>query len=135
MAYNMANAQYGGFWIRLLATILDWIIIGIPAGIIQGVLILGTGISSLQYLAQLAVIVLVIYLDGIKGGTPGKWVLGMRILNEKGEYIGIPNAILRYVGKIISGIILCIGFLMIAWDKNKQGLHDKIAKTYVVKIK
>jgi len=72
-------------------------------------------------------------MDGIKGGTPGKLILGLKIRNEKGQYIGIPIAILRYIGKILSGIILGIGYLMIAWDVKKQGLHDKIAKTFVVR--
>jgi len=58
----------------------------------------------------------------------------MRIVNEKGEYIGIPMAILRYIGKVLSGMILGIGYFMIGWDKKKQGLHDKIAQTYVVKV-
>jgi len=91
------------------------------------------GMPSLIYLVSLASVILVIYLDGIKGGTPGKLILGIRIVNEKGEYIGIPMAILRYIGKILSAIILGIGYLMIAWDGKKRGLHDKIAKTYVVK--
>ena len=129
----MANPQYGGFWIRFLAHLLDGLILGIPAGIISTVLVLTTGIDSLQYLVQLATVVVIVYFDGIKGGTPGKLILGYRIVNDQGNYIGIPGAILRYIGKILSAIILGIGFLMIAWDKNKQGLHDKIAKSYVVK--
>ena len=74
------------------------------------------------------------YLDGIKGGTPGKLILGMRIVNEEGNYIGIPMAILRYIGKLLSGVILGMGYLMIAFTDKKQGLHDKIAKTFVVKV-
>lgn len=131
---DMSNPTYRGFWIRLLAAILDSIIIGVPAGLIQFGLILGTGIKSLGYIVQLAAVVLIIYLDGIKGGTPGKLILGMRIVNEKGEFIGIPMAILRYIGKILSGIILGIGYFMIGFTSKKQGLHDMIAKTYVVKV-
>ena len=88
----------------------------------------------MMYLVSLAMLLLIVYMDGIKGGTPGKLILGMRIVNEKGEYIGIPMAILRYIGKILSGMILCIGYFMIAWDKKKQGLHDNIAQTYVIKV-
>lgn len=131
---NMKNPSYGGFWIRFLAAILDGLIIGIPVGIIGWGLAFATGVTSMTYVAQLASVVLVVYLDGIKGGTPGKLILGMRIVNEQGNYIGIPMAILRYIGKIVSAIILGIGYLMIAWDSKKQGLHDKIAKTFVVKI-
>jgi len=72
-------------------------------------------------------------MDGVLGGTPGKLMLGLRIRNENGRFIGIPYAILRYLGKIVSTIIIGIGYLMIAWDKRKQGLHDKIAGTFVLK--
>ena len=131
---NMTNPHYSGFWIRFLAAILDGLIIGIPIGIIGWGLAFATGVTSIIYVAQLASVVLVVYLDGIKGGTPGKLILGMRIVNEQGNYIGIPIAILRYICKILSGIILGIGVLMIAFTEKKQGLHDKIAKTYVVKV-
>lgn len=130
---KMDKLEYGGFWIRFSAMVWDGIILGIPAWILQVILVLITGISSMMYLVSLAVVVITIYMDGIKGGTPGKLILGLRIKNEKGEYIGIPMAILRYIGKILSGLILGIGYLMIAWDKRKQGLHDKIASTFVVK--
>lgn len=129
---NMKNPRYAGFWIRLLACILDAIIIGIPALILNLIFIFIIGIEPFQYLVQLAVTIFIIYMDGIHGGTPGKLIVGVRIVNEQGEYIGIPTAILRYIGKILSGIILGIGYLMIAWDPKKQGLHDKIAETYVI---
>jgi uncharacterized RDD family membrane protein YckC len=131
---DMKNPSYVGFGKRFLAAILDGIIIGIPASIIQLVLLFVAGIVSATYLVELGAAALIIYLDGMKGGTPGKLILGMRIVNEKGNYIGIPMAILRYIGKIVSSIILGIGYLMIFWDKRKQGLHDKIAKTFVVNV-
>ena len=130
---DMGNPTYKGFWIRFLAAFLDGIIIGIPAGIIQFVLVLVTKINSLMYLVELAALVLIIYLDGVKGGTPGKLLLGMRIVNEKGDFIGIPMAILRYLAKLLSIIILGIGLFMIGFTAKKQGLHDMIAKTFVVK--
>ena len=129
---NMKDAHYGGFWIRLLAAILDMIIIGIPAQILAFALVFPTGMTSMRYVVDVLVIVFVIYMDGIKGGTPGKLVLGMRIVNESGSYIGIPGAILRYIGKILSGLIFGIGYLMIGFTEKKQGLHDYIAKTFVV---
>lgn len=132
---NTMNPQYAGFWIRFSAMIWDGIILGIPAFVIQILLTLATGIESMTYLVTLAAIVLTVYMDGVKGGTPGKLMLGLRIQNEKGQFIGIPIAILRYIGKILSALIIGIGYLMIAWDAKKQGLHDKIAKTFVVKTK
>ncbi len=132
MAINMDNPHYGGFWIRLVATILDGFIIGIPASILSFLLVYATGMTSLAQVVNVLVIIFVIYMDGIKGGTPGKLVLGLRIVKEDGSFIGIPGAILRYIGKILSGIIFGIGFLMIGFTAKKQGLHDFIAKTFVV---
>ena len=132
---TMTGTRYAGFWIRFLATILDAVIIGIPIGLLQLGLAFATGIVSLIYLLELAAVVFIIYMDGVKGGTPGKLILKLRIVNEQNQIIGIPTAILRYICKILSGIILGIGYLMIAFTQKKQGLHDKIASTYVVYIR
>ena len=129
--------EYGGFWIRFSAASWDSLILGIPVFILQFLLsfvILIVGFGPALYLPSLVMLVVIIYMDGTKGGTPGKLILGLRINNEKNEFIGIPKAILRYLGKIVSTLILGIGHLMIAWDKKHQGLHDKIAKSYVVKL-
>src|SRR3989344_3604839 len=128
---DMRNPEYGGFWQRFVAALLDALIIGIPFGLIGWGLVFATGIASMTYVVQLLGVILVIYLDGIKGGTPGKMILGMRIVNEQGNFIGVPMALLRYIGRILSVLILGIGLFMIGWDAKKQGLHDKIAKTYV----
>lgn len=130
---DMKNPQYGGFWIRVVAAILDTIIIGIPIGIISNGLLFLTGVSTLYYLVQLAAVIIWIYLTGIKGGTPGKLILGYRVVNDKGEFIGIARALLRYIAMIISALPLFIGYFMIGFTQKKQGLHDMIAKTYVVK--
>jgi|SRR3989338_11623103 len=126
------DVHYGGFWIRFVAALLDGIILGIPNAILQFSLMWGTGSVALSYIPTIAIVVLTIYLDGNVGGTPGKLILGLRIVNEQGTTIGIPRAILRYIGKIVSGMILLIGYIMIGFTQKKQGLHDMIASTYVV---
>ncbi|MBI2134995.1 RDD family protein [Candidatus Woesearchaeota archaeon] len=123
--------QYAGFLIRFSAFLLDFLILWTPAFFFQFVS-LRLGSRLLYYLIPLAYIMLVVYMDGIKGGTPGKLILGLKIVNNNGAFIGIPKAILRYMGKILSAIILGIGFFMIIWDKRKQSLHDKIAGTFVM---
>lgn len=127
------NVEYGGFWIRLSAAVWDSLIFGIPLWILNLLLIFATGMQSSVYIVSLAFIALTVYFEGAKGGTPGKLIIGLRIRNEKGGFIGIPMAILRYLGKILSGIILGIGYLMIAFTEKKQGLHDKIAGSFVIK--
>jgi uncharacterized RDD family membrane protein YckC len=69
------------------------------------------------------------------GQTPGKMILGIRVISTSGEIISLPRAFLRYIGQIIGSIPLCLGFLWIIWDRDKQGWHDKIAGTLVVRAK
>ena len=72
-------------------------------------------------------------LESIAGATLGKMVLGLSVTDKQGDNISFLNATGRYFAKIVSALILCIGYLMVAWDGQKQGLHDKMAGTYVVK--
>ena len=126
------NKEYAGFWIRLVGAFLDGILIGIPA--IIALLVIAFLISRLAAIVvSFGVLALVVYLEGVKGGTPGKLILRLRIVNDKGQAIGWAKSILRNVGKGISSMILGIGFFMIGWTSNKQGLHDMIAGTYVVR--
>lgn len=67
--------------------------------------------------------------------TLGKRVLGLKVVNLNGERITFIRASVRYFSKIISRAVLMIGFLMILFTKKKQALHDKIAKTLIIKNK
>ncbi len=66
-----------------------------------------------------------------KQATLGKQAVGIKVGNANGEQITFANALGRYFGKIISGLLLGIGFMMVGWDDRKQGIHDKLADTYV----
>ena len=68
-----------------------------------------------------------------RGQTPGKMALGVRIATEDGETPSLGRAILRYFGMIVAILPLGLGLFWIGWDSKKQGWHDKIAGTYVVK--
>jgi uncharacterized RDD family membrane protein YckC len=69
-----------------------------------------------------------------RGQTPGMMLLGLRIARDAdGAPPGLARSILRYVGYVISGIVLFIGFIWVAFDRKKQGWHDKIAGTVVVR--
>jgi len=65
--------------------------------------------------------------------TPGKMVFGLRVTTLDGQQIGFGRATGRFFGKIVSGIIANIGYLMIAFTERKQGLHDMMASTLVVR--
>lgn len=121
----------GGFWVRFVAYIIDSILVGVVTSVLNAVLdptiaaILGL-VVSIAYL--------VVSSMQLNGATVGKMVMGLRVVDANGQMPSPVTFLLRYtVGYFISGIILAIGFIMVGFDANKQGLHDKLFKTYVVK--
>jgi uncharacterized RDD family membrane protein YckC len=66
-------------------------------------------------------------------GSVGKMALGIKVTDMDGNRITFGKALLRSIGKLISGMIMCIGYLMAAFTEKKQALHDLIATTLVVK--
>jgi uncharacterized RDD family membrane protein YckC len=118
-----------GFGERLVAAIIDGVLVGVVNGILFGVLkSAGYGLGTLIGLAY------TIYLEGSPSGqTVGKKVMNIRIVDaDNGGPIGYGRAFLRYIGKIISAIPCGLGYLWMLWDPNKQTWHDKIASTVVV---
>ncbi len=65
--------------------------------------------------------------------TLGKKTLGLAVVNADGTQLTFGRASVRYVAKIVSGITLCIGYMMAGWTPQKRALHDMIAETLVVK--
>ena len=151
---------YAGFWIRFLATVIDGLIIGIPYVVILVVLegsavrtyvdclnanaAAGTGaicvspfINTFRFfeLGGLAVQFLyLVILWSQFGGTLGQRMLGLHVVDAAtGQNIGIGRAIGRFVGYAISVFALYIGLIWAAFDSRKQGWHDKIASTFVVR--
>lgn len=66
-------------------------------------------------------------------GTLGKIVMGIKVVDHNNQRLEFPRALLRNLSKILSGFLLGLGYIMIIFDDRKQGLHDKIADTFVVK--
>lgn len=82
----------------------------------------------------LPVLVLVIGW-GHYGTTPGKLLLELRVIDARtGARPGYVRAAIRYVGYIVSTLTLGIGFLWIAFDRKREGLHDKLAGTRVIRV-
>jgi uncharacterized RDD family membrane protein YckC len=65
-------------------------------------------------------------------GTVGKKLMGLRVTDTRGQRIGFGQATGRHFGKMLSGLILGFGFIMIAFTEQKQGLHDQMAGTLVL---
>jgi uncharacterized RDD family membrane protein YckC len=138
---------YAGFWYRFLAYIIDALIsacVFFPLGFILGIAIVASGEdpnSPSMILTRLGVngaSVLVTWLyyafceSSSWQGTIGKKALGLRVTDMNGQRIGFGNATGRHFGKILSGIIFGVGFIMIAFTEKKQGLHDIMAGTLVL---
>jgi uncharacterized RDD family membrane protein YckC len=130
-----STAPKAGFWIRFLAILIDGILVAIVNAAIAAVLSLNTnGRSGLQVLLGLAYYV---YFwsnsSPWPGQTLGNKLLKIRVIRTDGSGLEISQALIRYVGLFISVVVLFIGVIWAAFDPNKQGWHDKIAGTYVVK--
>jgi uncharacterized RDD family membrane protein YckC len=128
--------NYAGFWIRVAAYFIDAIllwIVNVPIGLL---LIDDFSFTQPSLPFQLFSLALgIVYFTAMESSslqaTLGKMAVRIKVGNISGEQISFPNALGRYFGKILSGLILCIGFMMVGWDSKKQGLHDKLADTYV----
>ena len=130
--------EYIGFGTRVVAAIVDIVAVWIVSYAISFLISLLPEIYLFLYLFLNSFIVLLLYFwlfTGLKGQTPGKMLVGIKVVDANGNKPGMVLAALREIaGKIISTVIFFIGFLWIAWDTQKQGLHDKLATTYVVKV-
>jgi uncharacterized RDD family membrane protein YckC len=149
---SYGQVTYGGFWIRLVAYIIDAVIIFIPTfviGLVIGLIaaasagaannssnanaIAGSGASVVVDLIAFVITVgYFVYFWG-KGQTIGMRVFHLRVADAvTGQPIGYGRAALRYLGYIISAIVCYIGLIWAAFDGRKQGWHDKIANTVVL---
>jgi uncharacterized RDD family membrane protein YckC len=121
---------YAGFWERFGAAFIDGIILMIPNFVLT-LLMPDMGSTIVSLLLGW------IYSAGMESSasqaTLGKKALGIKVTSMEGHRISFGQATGRHFGKILSGIILLIGYLMMLWDDKKQTLHDKMAGTLVVK--
>lgn len=141
----------GGFWIRCVAFIIDNIIIFFATAFLAFVAGLATGLGGLtrdipaEDVEQIATIFgffigiffgpfYFTLFTGWDGQTPGKRLLRLKVVRVSGEPVSYSRALLRYIGYFISFLLAGLGFVMIAVDRNKRGLHDLIAGTCVIKV-
>ena len=135
----MGAQGYAGFWIRFVAYLIDVIIVSVPLGIIARILDPNMGSLSdsgqgVYNLVSLVVSVLYFSLLWANGGTLGMRLLGMRVADANtGEPIPLGRSFLRYLGLVISTIPCLLGLIWAAFDSRKQGWHDKIATTVVLR--
>ena len=121
---------YAGFWIRFVAFIIDrFILFGVS-------IVIGLFVSNVFNAVLLELFIAAAYSIAFwvgQGATPGKMAVGIKVVMANGDPIDFGPALLRYFGYWVSGLILGIGYLMIAFSAEKRGLHDNIAGTVVIK--
>ncbi len=134
--------RYGGFWLRVAAYVIDSIVLTLAFVAVSKLTPLNlfdpdmkhfdptnNGISLVAGLLYFALME-----SSPRGATLGKMALGLRVVSDKGERLSFPRAVGRYFAKVLSALLLGIGFLMVAFTDRKRGLHDMIAGTLVVQV-
>ncbi len=125
--------DFAGFWLRFGAFVIDGVVVWIIS-IILSVLTLASDTGPLALFSLILPWLYYWLFTGLKGQTPGKMAVGIKVIDAGGNVPGLGRAALREtVGKIISAIPLFLGYFWVAWDPKKQGWHDKLAGTYVTK--
>jgi uncharacterized RDD family membrane protein YckC len=129
--------KYAGFWIRFVAYIIDTIIIAVVCFIV--LLFSFVLMGSDAWMIALAYVFCICFSwlyfacqeSSPKQATIGKQALGLVVTDPEYQRISFGRATGRWIAKIISALILYIGFIMIGFTERKQGLHDMIVSTYV----
>jgi len=139
---------YGGFWIRVVAAIVDGVLVRVvvtPIGAVFGLSGLalggfGHGFRLMHLMGGGAIFLLVLFGSWLYEAlmesssyqaTLGKMIFGMKVTDLYGSRISFARATGRHFSKILSGMILGIGFMMVGLTERKQGLHDLLAGTLV----
>lgn len=156
MAPAVKTVEYAGFWRRFVAYIIDRLILGVPSSILVLAFIVPSIVALCNrswsaenipmaivsfivgwvWLAMLIVLVHIVYFAWFESSrfqaTPGKMVLGIIVTDMEGRRVSFVRALGRNVGKILSHLILNIGFILAGVTAKKQALHDMLADCLVV---
>ena len=147
----VAGVGYGGFWIRVVAAIIDAIILRVvvaPVGMVFGGLgmagmMSGIPHAGLHILGGGITIILLVFGSWLYEAfmesssyqaTLGKMIFGMKVTDLNGNRISFERATGRHFAKWLSAMILCIGYIMVGVTERKQGLHDLLAGTLVRRL-
>ena len=145
----VVGAGYGGFWIRVVAAIIDAIILrvvvapvgmifgalGLAGGMIPGVHHIGLGLLGGGVTFILLLFGTWLYEAFMESSsyqaTLGKMIFGMKVTDLNGNRISFERATGRHFAKWLSAMVLGIGYIMVGFTERKQGLHDLLAGTLV----
>jgi uncharacterized RDD family membrane protein YckC len=148
-----SSVRYGGFWVRFVALLIDGLVLFVLEGIVFVLFLTFTApnvdltpdtshemanyVIAILLLMPIGFIIRWLYFalmtSSSTRGTFGKMALGLKVTDCEGRRISFMQATGRFFGKIISSLLFGFGFLMAAFTKKKQALHDTLAGTLVVK--
>lgn len=138
-------------WERIIAFLIDMLILAVPIALL---IIAAYGIEGLTKLAEEADsestmstedivfslsmgLLQMAYFVGFETsrmmGTPGKKAIGLIVTDSNGQRLTVWRSVLRYIGKFLNNFILYAGYLLILFTPRRQGVHDMLAGTVVVK--
>jgi uncharacterized RDD family membrane protein YckC len=134
-----------GFGKRLAATLLDGFLVGAITmfvafllgffGVFLDMFRSSEDVPTMWIVPLSGFVISIVYYvaSWTRGGmTPAKFLFGQKVVGADGELLSLGKALLRYLGYVVSTLVLSLGFLWIAFDSRRQGLHDKIAGSIVV---
>ncbi len=120
---------YAGFWLRAGAFAIDVLILIA----LELFLIIFFVMSDVQDLVLYFAIVYFV-VGASMGGTPGKRLVGLRIVDSQGRVPGLIKGFVRTLVEGVACFVLFLGHFWMLWDKDKQTWHDKLARTYVIRV-
>ncbi len=126
---DVASGELADVSTRFIALFIDGIILGLITGVLtRGGLAVG-GFASFVC----GVIYQWYFLTQQDGQTPGKRIMGIRVVKVNGQPLEAADAIVRYIGYYINSFVFMLGWIWAMFDSDRQGWHDKLAGTVVVK--
>ena len=161
----MENKEFAGFWIRFWANFIDGLVLMAPMFVVNAIVYQQVlGMSKMDYefmmIEQNSSDMYYVYTEPFEimvwtmpitfilsllfcsiltasnwQGTVGKRLLGLKVVDLEGNRLGFAHSLGRFFAYIPSGLILYLGYIMVGVTEKKQGLHDMIAKTYVIRTK
>lgn len=145
---TLQQYRYAGFWIRYVAYMIDYLLLGVVQSIFtiaaMAPFLNARGIDPDRMVPFMiayggaVVFSLVVnalyeaYFLGKNGATPGKMVLGLKVIRPDGRPVTWKTGLGRFFAKLLSGLTLMIGYIMAGWDDEKRALHDRVCDTRVV---
>lgn len=150
---SLGVRRYAGFWIRFVARVLDGVILGVVIAVVNVPVQIMVGLGSIRgdqagalplVFGLMGVMILVdfalgfayeVYFVSTRGATPGKMILGLKIIRSDGGPLSVGQAVGRYFAYLLDSFTMLIGFIMAGFDDQKRALHDRICDTRVIHVK